>query len=251
MAHIPLKARAGIAAQIAAGFHVHKFPFSSVEATMGRRALGIAAALITMPFMGLPAWGAACETAPVFTYTAAGFSCSVGDKTFSDIVVTSTATGNASVTLNNISPFMSGNVFGLQLNFLELAGPSPPAGSSDIGWSYNVVSEMPMIGAFLQLAGNTSGTGQIAVNEQLSNNVSLSLNAPGTTIATFAPTNSLHAIKDKVDISGAMGFATTSILVNAFAQVPGPIAGAGLPGLILASVGLLLLGWWRRHQRIG
>ena len=49
-------------------------------------------------------------------------------------------------------------------------------------------------------------------------------------------------------ISFRHGVAINQVSVSAPpSPVPGPIAGAGLPGLILACGGLL--GWWRRRQR--
>jgi hypothetical protein len=40
-----------------------------------------------------------------------------------------------------------------------------------------------------------------------------------------------------------------NVLLSSISVAPGPIAGAGLPGLILASGGLLAW-WWRRRQKI-
>jgi PEP-CTERM motif len=204
------------------------------ETPMGNRrcwafAASVAGTLLGMsPLLGASsALAAACATASVSVYEAAGFSCNVGPVTFSDLSVLSTTSGSGVVTLSDFTPFttvVSGvTEFGLNLSYASNTGATPGS-QADIAWTYDVSGVPSLTDAFATFAGTTTGTGTEDLSEVLSNGVSLTLHAPGSTSAVFSAIGSLSVVKDQSDFAGSAGSADSSILGNAFSVrgVPEP-----------------------------
>ena len=196
-----------------------------------------------------PAWAATCTTAPVSTYTAAGFSCNIGGLTFSNIVVTPILSNGGTVTLTDFAPVnpVAGE-FGLRLDYTASALPFQIA---SVQWTYSVAG-VPNIGdAFFAFDGSAQGTAQTGAMITLSNisgTVELTPGAPSTEIA-FTLTSSINGNATQFN-NGVQGTVTGRSLTQAFSGATPPAIPlpAALPLFATGLIGLGLLGWRRKQK---
>jgi hypothetical protein len=200
---------------------------------------GALASLATMTAAGA-ANAAACATAAMSTYIVAGFTCTIGDKTFSNFTYTPNAVNNDGGTGAEASPAtaVTVNTFGAPEFGFSFTGiwNSGSNGTADAGFSYTVAvtnGQALIDSALLSITGSLSGAGGGAagtVGETLSTGDTLNVSLAGPVQDSLAslmggPVSSLDVSKDlDVTSSGTGEDASVSVVKNTVDQLTGACA---------------------------
>lgn len=201
--------------------------------------------LLLAAVMAPSASAAVCPLSTALTtYTASGFSCTVGDKLFSNFSYTPSGTNQiaaSAITVDTLGPGADADIFSTDIG-LQFAAPwqvfQGQTMDSLIVFEVSVVAGTPMLiedASIVQSNSGVGGTGSITVNEGLCAPApctpvgSLStVDGPGVTKltdhVTFAPTGSVMASKD-IGLNGgntAGSFASVSAIQDTFSQTPVP-----------------------------
>jgi hypothetical protein len=206
--------------------------------------VGVAAALITTSFLGAPEAAALpCGTTTLDVWLAIpGFSCTVGNETFSGFTYSQGAfngmNGHSNVPASSVGVGPATTTAGPGLGFNAFWNNTGTT-SADALLTFTVTATTPSITGFALLLDGVFGS--VLDVASLSNGVTLpSSDNLEHFSAPFSPAASL-VVTDDIGVNPG---GTISSVEKQF--VPGPIVGAGLPGLIAAGVGLLALVRRRR-----
>jgi len=198
------------------------------------------------------------------SYIAAVLSLAFGPVANATIVG-STYDFSTSVTGNTqISPLGGPTVQTDPANPGFCVGPPVACSSgSGVSGSFTFATVSPTLDTItLSFFGSTAGAGPGSFTIDLGNfvttdgevvtGVSLASGGLGgaTSSVTFNGTDALFTATTGADYDDIGGNSVVLDVTTTLAAVPGPIVGAGLPGLIAGCGGLLGLGRWRRRRQV-
>lgn len=190
--------------------------------------------------LGSSAWASTCATGTLAVYDASGFSCTLGDLTFSDFTYSGSGTNPLADSSITVTPETLVGETGLQFSAPWLAAPGQ---STDSLIDFTATCNGCTINDLVLTVGSPSAdTGGLVNVAESSPVLVTSLKAGATPTftqlsdsATFVPVGSLTVSKDIGVTGGTSGLGSqVSSVTNLFSTSPVPE-----PSLVILCTGLL------------